>query len=139
LADDSGWIADRDNIGWQVADDDRARTHDGVIADSYSGTNDHATAQPDIIADRDRPGAFPLRPSRLGFDRMRRGEKLHVWPDLHVVTDCDLSDVKRYKAPIRECSGSDVDLETVVAKEWRADNSAFADASEPAKYLRNAL
>jgi hypothetical protein len=44
LANDSGRIADCDNIGGQVADDDRARAHDRVITDGYPRTNDHATA-----------------------------------------------------------------------------------------------
>jgi hypothetical protein len=68
---------------------------------------------------------------------MRRREKLHVRPDLHIVTDRDLGHVKRNQAPIRECSGSDVHLETVVSTERRGDDSAFADA--PKKSTQDAV
>ena len=73
---------------------------------------------------------LPLRPARLGFHRMRRGEQLHVRADLHVVADGDTRDVEDDEAEVDERSGADVRLVAVVAVERGPNLAALPERSE---------
>ena len=130
MADDSGWIADRDNIGWQVADDDRAAPTTVLSPIVTPGQTITPPPSQTLL-----PIVIGLEPSH--FARLGSGSTGCV-----AVRSCTFGPIctsspivilatsSAIEAPIRECSGSDVDLETVVATERRPDDSAFADASQ---------
>ena len=72
----------------------RARPDDASIADRHAGTEDGASADPAIIADRHRPPEFEPGTPLIGVDRVHRGVDLHVRSEHHVCADRHVADIE---------------------------------------------
>src|SRR5438270_8087988 len=58
-SDNASGVAHRENARGEIRSDDAARTHDGVLADGHSGTDDHTSSEPDPLTDRYRGAGLP--------------------------------------------------------------------------------
>lgn len=58
LSYDAAWVARGDDVRWQVACDHAPCTHNSILSNAQSGTDDGAATEPDAISDGDRQCVF---------------------------------------------------------------------------------
>jgi hypothetical protein len=111
FAEDAPGVSDSDDVGWDVAGNDRAGADDAVVADSDAGADDYTPAEPHVVADGDRFGRLQLVASRRRFDLVGWGQQLDVRSELAVGADGDGGDVEsgevvlmNVRAPMAMCS-----------------------------------
>src|SRR5918998_2170624 len=124
-ADDTSRVAHRKAVGGDVTGDDRAGPDHAVLANRHARTDDGASAEPDVVGDRDGLGRLELVAPGLRVDGVRRGQQLHVRADLAVGPDADLRDVQRDEPPVDEGPGADEHAAAVVDVDRRAHEGAL--------------
>lgn len=70
LANNAGWIPQRQDVDRQIFGDHRTRSHNGVVANRDARQHNQTAAQPNVIADRDWLSCFPFGAARFRIERM---------------------------------------------------------------------
>ena len=91
-----------ERIRRNVPGDHRSRSDDGPIADRHTRTHDDASAQPHVVAERDRVGALQTDLPWCRLQRVDGGEQLDVRTDLAVRSDDDGGNVQGREPVIGE-------------------------------------
>src|SRR4051812_15035039 len=130
LADDAGGHACRDDAGGEVARHHSSCADNRVVADRDVRADDHATAEPDVVANADRLARFPPDPPRPGIYRMRRREQLDARRELTCGADRDRRAVEHEAVVVHERPGADGHTRAVFAAKRRPDEDAVAEVAD---------
>lgn len=111
--------------------DDAAGTDYGIVANTHTGKQDGAAADPGIAADIDWTPELQPSLARRRIARVGGGVDLHCGTDLRPIADHDRNHVENDAIEIEEDVRSNPDIVAVITVKGLPDNSAVANFGKP--------
>lgn len=130
MALDDSRIAGGETVGGDVPCDNATGSDDRAVADGHTGTDDHATTEPAVLADGDRVSGLHGTASLLSIHRVGGGIELTLGTDAGVGADSDQTAVQQDAVGIDEDILPEPDPVPMVAEEGRDDRGTLRDAGD---------